>query len=56
MKITGPNGLVVDVPEAIATGLVGDGTRGYSRVVEEAPPAPKPRRRTKKVATDEKAS
>lgn len=35
MKIQGPNGLVVDVPGAIATGLVGDGSRGYRFVPDE---------------------
>lgn len=37
MKVKGPNGLVVDVIESIATGLVGDGTRGYELVEPEKP-------------------
>lgn len=39
MKVEGPNGLTIDVPGAIATGLVGDGSRGY-RFVPEVKPVP----------------
>lgn len=50
MKVIGPNGLVVDVPGSIATGLVGDGSRGYryapeKEAEEKAEAKAKPRRR-----------
>lgn len=46
MKVTSPNGLVFDVPASIATGLVGDGSRGYSFMPEDEKPrtAPAPKR------------
>lgn len=37
-RVKGPNGLVIDVPEAIASGLVGDGTRGYEYVADGPEP------------------
>lgn len=39
MKVVGPNGHVIDVVDAVATGLVGDGSRGFKFVGDE-PPAP----------------
>lgn len=59
MKVQGPNGLVVDIPASVATGLVGGGGRGYrfvpetetKPVTEETSEAPKPRR-TRKTKTD----
>lgn len=51
MRVRGPNGMVIDVPESIATGLIGDGTRGYEHVpVEEKP---KPRRRKTQAKAEE---
>ena len=54
MRVLGPNGIVVNVRESIATALVGDGSRGYQFAPEPETdkPARKPRRRTK---TSEKA-
>lgn len=48
--VTGPNGLVTEVPEDVARALVGDGQRGYapSSGPEESKPVKKvpARRRT----------
>lgn len=52
MRVKGPNGLVIDVPEAIATGLVGDGDRGYELVPDE--PVKRGPGRPRKTATPEK--
>jgi len=53
MKVKGPNGTVVDVEKHLATGLVGDGTRGYE-FVPDAPEPPKPRRgRPRKTSTED---
>lgn len=49
MKVTGPNGLVVDVPETIATGLVGDGNRGFA-FVPEPKEKPEPEASARKAA------
>lgn len=38
--VKGPNGLVVDVPDSVASGLVGDGKRGFE-YVDEKPEPPK---------------
>lgn len=46
MRVIGPNGIVVNVREAVATGLVGDGSRGYSYAPEAPARPPKPKRRT----------
>lgn len=35
-KVKGPNGSVVEVPEVVASGLVGDGSRGYEYVRDES--------------------
>lgn len=34
MRVKGPNGSEIDVPDTIASGLVGDGQRGYEYVPE----------------------
>ncbi|MFC4494071.1 hypothetical protein ACFPA8_07985 [Streptomyces ovatisporus] len=39
--VTGPNGYPTYVPDDVATGLVGDGTRGYAYVAEAKSPEPK---------------
>lgn len=39
--LTGPNGVVVRLPDTVAMSLVGDGSRGYTLVSDEAAtPAP----------------
>lgn len=40
MYVQGPNGVVIEVSGALATGLVGNGDRGY-RVVPEPIPSPR---------------
>lgn len=36
--VKGPNGSVIDVAESVASGLVGDGTRGFEYVEAPKPP------------------
>jgi hypothetical protein len=47
MRVKGPNGVEIDVPENIASGLVGDGDRGYEY-------APEPKRRGRPTKTETK--
>lgn len=42
MKVRGPAGAVAFLPEELAHRVVGDGSRGYTFVVEEPVPAPEP--------------
>lgn len=53
-RVKGPNGTVIDIPASLASGLVGDGTRGYE-YVEDKPqadskstPKPKPKPKSRK--------
>lgn len=50
-KVKGPNGTVIDVVDAVATGLVGDGNRGYEFVANE--PVKRGPGRPRKTATPE---
>lgn len=52
--VKGPNGQVVNVPDSVASGLVGAGDRGYSLVKDE-PKAEKPEP-TKKSTTRKSSS